>query len=38
MWRWLNTNEVAFDPGPTRELYPQATTVEAWLRRQKYNR
>lgn len=32
MWRWLRTNEVDLDTGPTRVIHPEAMTVETWLR------
>jgi uncharacterized protein YbjT (DUF2867 family) len=35
MWRWLRTNKIDLDTGPTREIYPEAMTVETWLRTQK---
>ena len=31
MWRWLHDNPVQFDPGPTREIHPQALTVREWV-------
>jgi uncharacterized protein YbjT (DUF2867 family) len=31
MWRWLRTNEIDLDPGPTRAIHPAAMSVEAWL-------
>ena len=31
MWRWLRDNDVDFDTRPTREVHPEALTVEAWL-------
>jgi uncharacterized protein YbjT (DUF2867 family) len=33
MWRWLGTNEVDFDTGPTLALHPEALTVREWLER-----
>ena len=35
MWRWLRTNKIDLDTGPTRGIYPEAMTVETWLRTQK---
>lgn len=35
MWRWLGTHKVAFDPGPTRAILPEAHRVETWLQTQK---
>jgi uncharacterized protein YbjT (DUF2867 family) len=32
MWRWLRTNYVELDTGPTREVHPEAMTVRTWLR------
>jgi uncharacterized protein YbjT (DUF2867 family) len=34
MWRWLHLHEIELDPGPTRAMFPAASTVEAWLRDQ----
>ncbi len=31
MWRWLRTNEIPEDTGPTRELHPAALTLREWL-------
>jgi uncharacterized protein YbjT (DUF2867 family) len=31
MWRWLNTHPVSLDTSQTREIHPEALTVEAWL-------
>jgi NmrA-like family len=33
MWRWLGTNEVDFDTGPTLATHPEALTVREWLER-----
>jgi uncharacterized protein YbjT (DUF2867 family) len=33
MWRWLRTNHVDLDTGPTQEVHPEALTVREWLRR-----
>jgi uncharacterized protein YbjT (DUF2867 family) len=33
MWRWLRTNHVDLNPGPTREVHPEAMTGREWLRR-----
>jgi uncharacterized protein YbjT (DUF2867 family) len=35
MWRWLRTNDIDLDTGPTRAILPQAATVESWLRGQR---
>ncbi len=35
MWRWLSANEIELDTGPTREIHPEAMTVETWLRKHK---
>jgi uncharacterized protein YbjT (DUF2867 family) len=35
MWRWLHTNKIDLDTGPTREIHPEAMTIETWLRTQK---
>ncbi len=32
MWSWLRTGEVSLDTSTTRDLWPEARTVEAWLR------
>lgn len=32
MWRWLRTNEVHLDTGPTQAIHPEAMTVRTWLR------
>lgn len=32
MWRWLRTNHVDLDTGPTQEVHPEAMTVRTWLR------
>jgi uncharacterized protein YbjT (DUF2867 family) len=32
MWRWLRTETIALDTGPTRAIHPDALTVRAWLR------
>jgi uncharacterized protein YbjT (DUF2867 family) len=34
MWRWLRTNPLELDPGPTRALHPGALTMPEWLRTQ----
>jgi uncharacterized protein YbjT (DUF2867 family) len=31
MWRWLRTEPVTLDTGPTREIHPAAMTVRDWL-------
>jgi uncharacterized protein YbjT (DUF2867 family) len=31
MWRWLGTNQVDFDTGPTLAIHPEALTVREWL-------
>jgi uncharacterized protein YbjT (DUF2867 family) len=31
MWRWLRTEEVPLDTGPTRAIHPGAKTMEQWL-------
>jgi uncharacterized protein YbjT (DUF2867 family) len=31
MWRWLRTEEVPLDPGPTRAVHPGARTMRDWL-------
>ncbi|HEY3475473.1 MAG TPA: NmrA/HSCARG family protein, partial [Anaerolineales bacterium] len=31
MWRWLRTNHVDLDTGPTQEVHPQAMSVRAWM-------
>jgi uncharacterized protein YbjT (DUF2867 family) len=35
MWRWLRSNPINLDTGPTLALHPQAMSVEAWLVKQK---
>jgi uncharacterized protein YbjT (DUF2867 family) len=35
MWRWLRTGEINFDTNPTLSIYPEALSIEAWLRKQK---
>lgn len=35
MWRWLRTNHVDLDTGPTRKIHPEALTVREWLVRTK---
>lgn len=35
MWRWLGTETIALDTGPTRALHPEALSVRAWLRSKK---
>jgi hypothetical protein len=35
MWRWLGTNQVDFDTGPTLAIHPEALTVREWLVRKK---
>jgi uncharacterized protein YbjT (DUF2867 family) len=32
MWRWLRTETIPLDTGPTRAIHPSALTVRAWLR------
>lgn len=34
MWGWLRTAAIDFDPAPTRNIHPEALSVETWLRRQ----
>ena len=31
MWRWLHDHDVAFDTAPTREIHPEALTVNQWV-------
>ena len=31
MWRWLRTEDVALDTGPTRAVHPAARTMSEWL-------
>jgi uncharacterized protein YbjT (DUF2867 family) len=33
MWTWLRTGELELDTAPTRAIYPDALTIEAWLRK-----
>ena len=33
MWRWLRTEEIPEDPGPTLAIHPGALTVRQWLER-----
>lgn len=35
MWRWLRTETIALDTGPTRAIHPEARTVRAWLEARK---
>jgi uncharacterized protein YbjT (DUF2867 family) len=35
MWRWLKTNPVSLDTGPTLQVHPEVMSVETWLRRVK---
>lgn len=35
MWRWLRTETIPLDTGPTRAIHPGALTVRAWLRSKK---
>ena len=32
MWRWLRTNDVDLNTGPTQEVHPEAMSVRTWLR------
>jgi uncharacterized protein YbjT (DUF2867 family) len=35
MWRWLRTGAVDLDTAPTREIHPDALTVQDWLSRER---
>lgn len=35
MWRWLRTNPVNLDSGPTRQIHPEAMTVRTWLQNER---
>lgn len=34
MWRWLRTNPVDLDTGPTQAVHPEVMTVRTWMRNQ----
>jgi uncharacterized protein YbjT (DUF2867 family) len=35
MWRWLDTNQIDLDTGPTLDLHAEALTIREWLARKK---